>query len=361
MFCKSYGTECGTVGRSSFSANARTGPSPSGGRPSGRWSESQWLECGGARKLPSRLEKQFGAVVEGWPPLLAQFALQAASAAAGIEVLCNVMREPRRGSGVFVPWSVSQWVRLYRKHREWFAEPCGFSLPDIHFFIGAFVEFERMSAEERMEFLQSVPPQEMKEAVQAIVEVMTIAMHDAFADMTGAGSDSPADLENLFASMEAQFLMRVWLPCWICHQTTPTQLLRRARSGDLGALTDLLAIDKAIVADHRIAAVIQEAALAPNPARLNRIAAALKRRGRSVKRQQLRMRLASQISALGEAMQYPLTGPQIRRVFNFVAKAAGQGFDSNLPKSDEAFAKAIQRDRGKWRLPGQKSRAQVSG
>jgi len=193
---------------------------------------------------------------------------------------------------------------------------------------------------------------EMAEEFRVLLEEsIELVLEDMAAGKPVPARDEPPLGEVL--RPEAQFVVWVWLPCWYETGQAAVHVLRRARQGDLAALEAILRIDKATVRDRRIAQRIHEAALT-NRALFVRLGNAM--RGGPVRRatrRKVKCTLAGLISNVSESLGRRLKEPKIRRLFDAIARDTGKGLtDRNLPASPEAFAKAIQRERAFWRVPG---------
>lgn len=306
----------------------------------------------------NRLERDFWNHVQGWPLALVQLGLQAAIVAEYLTVLLKTLNGPRTLQLMPV-YPVRQWLRLYRDHARTYREiGIALGVEDADHVIRWVVAFDRLSLDERRAVLDEFPQGELveiaREGAQEILAELRSELHELMKLPT---SNQLGFDDSVLNTMEAQFVVRVTLPCWLLYREHPATILRRARSGDLDAITDLVRLDKSVVGDPRVLRATVQASRDENAVRIKRIADALGSRSlKGSTAAKLKARLASMLSAFAAAMGRPLNEPQIRGLFDFVARAKGKGRDYDLPAGSEALAKSIQRDRSKWPLPGQKSR-----
>lgn len=158
-------------------------------------------------------------------------------------------------------------------------------------------------------------------------------------------SDNPEDEARLtdFNSCR-EFLFRVQIPCWFAWNTTPAQLLRKARQGDRSAILDLIQLDKSMVAEPRVAEVwhrlVTDAALHPTAV------AAMKKKPPAVSVGKLKASVGAVLWLAAEASGYKMTTTELRNAFDAVARDKfGQPIDTDIPDDDAAFYQAVIRQR----------------
>src|SRR5690606_20005672 len=124
----------------------------------------------------------------------------------------------------------------------------------------------------------------------------------------------------------------------------PTNLLRRARGGDLEALDMLLKLDKSLIFEPRIAELFRQESLSSRRARYLKICKSLQSLPRQLTEKQSKMKAAALIKCM---MPGGIDTPEIRKLFDGVAAASTSGkaiSDTALPESPEAMQKAVRRE-----------------
>jgi hypothetical protein len=159
--------------------------------------------------------------------------------------------------------------------------------------------------------------------------------------------DAAADRTR--ATIEAEFFLRVWMPCLLLYRKNPTQLVRAARLGSVSALENLLMLDKLILQEPGIAAQIQRWSDEGQRGKLARVAKGIEERPAAMKPKRVKYALAGLISAAFGSIGDRPEAPQIQAAFDIVARRAcdGAAVDKDIP-AGETFSKAIQRDRQGW-------------
>jgi len=159
---------------------------------------------------------------------------------------------------------------------------------------------------------------------------------------------------------ECQFLVRVWMPCFMLYRDYPSRMLARARRGDVNVLCDLVKLDKAIIHEPRIAEQVHQWANSARRGLFNKFARAFRERPRVPNEKQIKYALAGLVSHfIGTSLG--MTATEIRQLYDRLAyeKTGGrQMIDTDLPAQQETFSKAVQRIRKTWNiLPPDKSRS----
>ena len=141
------------------------------------------------------------------------------------------------------------------------------------------------------------------------------------------------------------------MPCWVLHQATPYQLLKRARADCEDSLDKLLRLDKSCILHEKLRARWH--------AMMNHSRASVRKRMMKalssppkidLRPKVIRGRLAGLISQIATACSQGMTSTQIARIFDSVAQAkSGALVDRKTPVS-ESLTKAIQRHRD-WPMP----------
>jgi hypothetical protein len=148
------------------------------------------------------------------------------------------------------------------------------------------------------------------------------------------------------------FLMKVIVPCVAEFGRPPWPMfagaIHRRRPSQMELLS-LLRIDKQVLHHPRVRAVVND------PARqqfwLPKIAKAILSRPRKRTRQEWKYRGARLIRRLFETVDHPITEPEIRDLYDRLARARAEGLiDSDIAEAPEAFARALSRDKGFWQV-----------
>jgi hypothetical protein len=144
---------------------------------------------------------------------------------------------------------------------------------------------------------------------------------------------------------ELSFLARVWMPCFYFYGEAPAQLLRKARGGDLKSLESLIRVDSSVIFDRRIAAFLH--GLRNKSARKHSelMDCISKSPKGHTSRQKIKCFLAGVVWLMSKGMNLQLTEPEIRGLFDAVARDKGEGeIDVDLPESPHGLYQAMQRE-----------------
>jgi len=302
---------------------------------------------------------------EGKGPVVAIIAAQIAR---GGEDVYDWLLHEEKGRGLALPvrvGDVDEWLKLYRQHRRvqrvWNSVlgPIIFGDSEAGEAVNAFFEglreLQRTPVEELRKELENLTGQDKKELGKLYV-ALEDAVKSAIAEDPAGGAEIDAVPDDVareaVGTAEVLFTFMVSARCWYECGEAPVKVLRRARLGELAALETILRVDKSVVRDKRVAEQIHDAALT-NRARFERIGNAF-RGGLTAKanRRKVNGMLAGLISKVSELCGQRLQEPEIRALFDAVARDRGRGLIcKELPESPEAFQKAIQRERRFWSFP----------
>lgn len=161
----------------------------------------------------------------------------------------------------------------------------------------------------------------------------------------------PPNVLAYIRSPEVSFFFKVILPCLLFYQKLPFILYREARQGSAAALDKILRIDKAVICDKRIAAYFYNASARNKKSSFQDLVTALKGSPKQkVSARNVKYMIAAIISVISEKLGHKLSSVEIRNIFNQYSADTIQDrhLDHDLPDSEEAFAKAIQRERPLW-------------
>lgn len=303
--------------------------------------------------------------VEKWaenkPFIIALCAPQLVVSTRDINIDFLHLRERRIFNHQFPLPPLSRWFTVYRSHRK----PIKFLKTFISDFSGLEKETIK-SGEAAIEGLSALssgkiikpehPPtaEEMEQAKNSMQNILTESFLDLKRDFDKTPPIPAAKEEflNMFSEgvLEGSFFLLVIAPCWLLYRTTPTRLYRKARLGDTDALEKLLRLDPLMLHDPTIGKQIQAFRFKnKNNVYQTLLEAPLKRPKGKFTRKKMKYAIAGLISALATSLKFELEEPDIRALFDAVAKdSEGKSIDTDIADSPEAFSKAIRRDRIYW-------------
>lgn len=269
----------------------------------------------------------------------------------------------RRLNGIQLPIPpLIDWFRLYRSHRE--IDNFTKEMFSVFLSSGAeYVEFAdsimgelRLYRRGKIEQRQFPPS---PEKIAAIKEYLGKILADFSQDLANDFSDAAPDPAEHAAfkrfnegkELVASFFMLVHVPCWILYQTSPTRLYRQAKAGNVDAIEKLLRLDPLMLHDpiigRRLLKIRYDGNLVTYRSLLE---APLKSPGKFSKKS-IAAGMAGFLSALSLQLDKPLTEPEIKRLYDAVAKDRSKdlhAIDDSIPETPETFAKAIYRKRQPW-------------
>ncbi|TLM66385.1 MAG: hypothetical protein FDZ69_06110 [Deltaproteobacteria bacterium] len=290
--------------------------------------------------------------------LIAIFSTQIAATAQTLDLPLHEIKAHRLCGIQFAPPNPHAWFKLYRSHR----------LPTV-FLREIFRHLSRLDKstistwQDVVDYLPKISKERPRitltpEATEKALRLRDSLWAENFKDL--AADFSPEPLEPAFRDkalslidqhgLAASYYFFVLFPCWLHYRIHPTLLYRKARHGDVDAIEKLLRLDALMIHDPYIGKRIQALRfknkfntyeeLMAAPLKLPKVKASHKR---------LKMAFAGLISVVAQLTKQPLNEPEIRALFDAAAKDAGRGdIDTDLPPSQEAFSKAIQRERAFW-------------
>lgn len=149
---------------------------------------------------------------------------------------------------------------------------------------------------------------------------------------------------------EINFYLRVWIPCWLLYGEFPPRLLRQARLGKLSGMDKLIRLDTRVLNDTKIGDYLHKAREEGKKRTVDRITEAIRGGPKpKVTVKKVKCNIAGLISSISMIMGHKLKEPEIRSLFDAVARDTGKGdIDTDLPEGQWAFAKAIRRQRAFW-------------
>lgn len=257
------------------------------------------------------------------------------------------------------------WHALYRSHMSSvnvlkiiFAAVYGERITEIGYFVYRFLI---TSAGFKKKLPTSRPSQRVINFVANFLgRVLVSSFKLLRKNFSGAPFD-PAVKEALChqvtTNIEFAFFVQVTAPCWILYGIPPAHLYRQACRGNVDALENLLRLDSLMVHEPYISKRIASLRFGNTSVDYERL---LKAPHRSpnviITREHMKISIAGLISVLASNIGHPLNAPEIRRLFNAVAKDSAPDSikgetleDSDFDELGEwGFSKAIQRSRKRW-------------
>jgi hypothetical protein len=159
-------------------------------------------------------------------------------------------------------------------------------------------------------------------------------------------------LIQLYSQPVTLFLLKVWGPCTIYYKTTPTHLFRQARLGKVSAFEKLLRLDNSVIFDKKLSEIFHQHKGKKNKQNYRKLLLAFHKPipGKTDPKY-IKSFAAGLISIATESMGKRLTEPQIRKLFDAIAKDHGHGLqDEDIPPTPDSFAQAIRREAKKMKV-----------
>lgn len=151
------------------------------------------------------------------------------------------------------------------------------------------------------------------------------------------------------------FIANVWLVCVLLYGVFPSQLLRKARLGDLDSMQLLFQLDPSTIHDPVISKKMHRLRQTAPDKHKAAVSWATMPPKKKFTRELIKKRLGGFLAFMSQGLSTcspypPLTAPEIMALFDAYAMDAKQGpVDPDLADlSPEAFAKAIQREKEFW-------------
>ncbi len=202
----------------------------------------------------------------------------------------------------------------------------------------------------------NVSSEQTERAKTFINDLLNMSFEDLRDDWSDASSTPEIDLavqqyKDTYG-MELDFIFMIAMPCWLFYKQLPATLYNKATEGDIDAIHQLLRLDPSTLHDPAIGKQIQivrfdckRESEYPKLLKAPLQPIKLKLTNRTIKDM-----LAGFISVLAESLEHPLTSTEIRDLFDAVSRDSHkQDIDTSLPDSQEAYSKAIQRNRTDWK------------
>lgn len=299
--------------------------------------------------------------VEKWAqdkhPLIALFAPMAAAFAREIPDILKFQKNHRLLAHTFPVPRLSSWYAFYRSRSRYcipFIEMISEGSPFAQQLVALGITFHDLSRNPEKLANQTLTPESLKESQQFWGSLLKLSLTEFQDDLndTPLAPDIRASVLHYKDDHETElaFMFLVAFPCWLLYKEWPSKVYRRARQGDISAINKLLRLDPFLLHDPAIGREIQKVRIHGKLSIYeNLLNAPLKPIKLKLTSRSIKDMLAGLISLLAETFKQPLTSTDIRDLFDAVAKDAdNRDIDTSLPESQEAYSKAIQRNRPDW-------------
>lgn len=289
------------------------------------------------------------------PPVIAIFCQNMACLAEDLHEILSYAINQEHVPGFPEPVP-KKWLRLYRNHRRLEQH-----LSRLEHF-GEFPKFlvdcyETLQARKKSRFphqkkqVATFSPEQQAEVDAALQKIYRLNLAEIASELKAVPlpNDWKKAVKAQLVNQEFLFLFKVVLPCIICYRTTPFQLIRQARLGNLKALEQLIRLDILVLADPRI--ILQaHRLLHRNKYKYESVIvrAMMDAPKFSSSPRSIKYLLAGAISLFSEALGYRLKAPRIRELFNsFTKDKTGDKYaiDRDLPDILETFSREIRTER----------------
>ena len=288
---------------------------------------------------------------EGRPVVVAVLAHMYASMAPLAYGLLETVKDDRNFVKEGEQPNLNLWLGLYKKQRKVrtammgiFHDPSGFFNFERDVFSGQENIDSDSTPDDLAQWFSSIFTQEIaKNLLQSyIASQQTTAQQLEKSNPGGIATE-------IISKPEFYFWIRVYLPCWLLYGELPGRLLRKSRQGNIDALDKLIRLDSSTIFDPKIS-ILVHSYRAYDKKKHDIIISAFSNppKTRTTIRR-LKAFIAALIKVTSFAFDHELTEPQIRGLFDAIAKDQGTGeIDPHIPDSPHAFYMAIQREVPFW-------------
>lgn len=255
------------------------------------------------------------------------------------------------------------WFSLYRSHRKpicFFKEMFKKFFPSGPFTIDVAESFTEglrlLSRGNTNQETITLTPDVLTKTRKILDKIREASFTDLANDFSGKAV-SPLQRDKFIdllerRHLESSFFILVHTPCWLLYRTSPTRLYRKARNGNVDALSKLLNLDPLMIHDPLIGRQIHRIRYQGKPKTYSKLMEApLKKLKVKIDSRRMKYAAAGLISAIAHVINQRLTERDIHDLFDTVAKDVtgnAHAVDLDLIVSPETFAKAIYRERQFW-------------
>lgn len=165
--------------------------------------------------------------------------------------------------------------------------------------------------------------------------------------LTVDGSEVLPDEGPHIFPLGVMFAMFVWMPCMALYGQYPTEMMRKARHGDLDTIRELIRLDRSAIFDPGISKHIHEWALDFQTVKLKRLGDTFSEGLPEISKRKVKLVWAQYVYDAAIRFGMPLTAPKIRELFNALANDSGIGMeDPDLAEmSEDSFYRALTRNK----------------
>lgn len=241
--------------------------------------------------------------MEGKPSNIASYAVVLAVAS---EDVSDALISFRKKSATFIPQPpLDKWLPLYRQHRK---------------------------------------------LISILAEAFAPLASAPQGNVSKLGKETLSQLQKAYAQPEMLFFFKVWGPCWLHYKTSPTKLYRQARLGRVRALNKLLRLDNSVLFDPKLAGMFHQIKAKRSRAEYEDLLMSFNNPvNQEIEPHKIKVIIAGLISEFSIKNGKRLSAPQIKELFDAIAKDKGRGeTDTDLSVSPNAFAQEIRRERKKF-------------
>ncbi|GFE58201.1 hypothetical protein [Geobacter sp. AOG1] len=231
-----------------------------------------------------------------------------------------------------------------------------------------FRKFEKALKRNPDKFNLNVTPQELKEAFAYWQELCSKIFEEIREDISGTplNTEIQDKFDNALVKDELSlsFYFLVYSPCHLFYGISSTVLYRNALNRDIDAIEKLLKLDPLIIHDPEIGFQIQSIRLYGKTNDYERILAAITKQPKinykmiTDERRSIKSDHGAQIYILAKTLRYPLQVPQIRGLFDALARDYEGTLDDTDIKKPEGFDKTIKTKAATWQKIHQASEKQ---
>jgi len=257
-----------------------------------------------------------------------------------------------------------KWPKLYKNHRR-LTSTC------IDTFIDTFLAIENKSKSKEFEvdllqhlkeewmspkpFSAKRPPKFLRKPILNILKPKNPFLFNYLEKLVEEEKinerERLAEWEKFNSVHEVAFVLTVLIPCWFEYREFAIPLFRRARHGNMEALEKILWLDKNAIHDLRIAKELYLASQKPDGARYRRIMRAQETYPKTkLSPMKVKIWMAGLIRLLSEGFQHKLSTTEIRKLFDALAyDLHGTYYDADITLEEDAFRKAVTREKEFWK------------
>lgn len=157
--------------------------------------------------------------------------------------------------------------------------------------------------------------------------------------------------EPLIQSLQFIFFTKIFMPCVLIYRTTPFILLRSSFDGDIESLRKLLTLDNNLQRVPEVMSIWEEESRFTNSPRYQSLVKALSESVVSkITIKNIKITFATLIEHSFKLASSPISRTTIRELFDsYAIDCNNEMIDTDLPESEEAFSRAINRENKRWK------------